>query len=162
MENKPQKLKVTDLPLTIENVSVVKQMKNRRTLGGLMVAIALIPLFYGAYLIIFGPDHIMVNRFSGPTFWQAVRLNPGAVASLGFIGVAGGRLIRQSALKKVTAYINEHYVLINKFGKPAKKKRLIGRPTEDGNLVLQYRRITSGETPSGKQTKNTDNPKKYD
>jgi hypothetical protein len=149
-KSNPRKLTKGDLPFTVENVPAVQQMKTRRRLGGILIAIALIPLIYGAYLIIFGPDHLTVNRFSGPTFWQAVQLNPGAIASLGFVGVAGGRLIRQSAIKKVTTYIDEHFVLVNKFGKTTKKYRLVGSPTKEGMLVLRYRKIAASQNQSEK------------
>ena len=150
-ESNPRKLRKDDLPYSVEDVPAVQQMKSRRTLGGILIAIALIPLLYGAYLIIFGPDQIMVLRFSGPDFWQSIRLNPGPVASLGFVGVAGGRLIRRSAIKKVTTYIDEHFVLVNKFGKPSKEYRLIGTPVEDGRLVLQYAKIPAAQDNSDEQ-----------
>lgn len=78
--NKPKELRKADLPLRVDDTTPVEQMKSRRTLGGFVVALGLVPLLYGAYLIIFGPEYIMVNRFAGPDFWEVIRLNPGYIA----------------------------------------------------------------------------------
>ena len=143
--NKPKKLRKEDLPLRVDDTTPVEQMKSRRTLGGFVVALGLIPLLYGAYLIIFGPEHIMVNRFSGPTFWEIIRLNPGAVASIGFCVVAGGRLVRQSGLKILVSYIDEHFTLRKEVGRRSEEYQLVVQAIEDSHFVIDQQKVPMTE-----------------
>lgn len=50
-------------------------------------------LLVGILTLIFGPKSVMVNAFRGPDLFQMILLNPGPVASLGFLLVAGARLL---------------------------------------------------------------------
>jgi len=143
--NKPKELKKEDLPLRVDSTTPVERMKSRRTLGGFVVALGLIPLLYGAYLIIFGPEYITVNRFSGPNFWEIIRLNPGAVASIGFCMVAGGRLIRQSGLQILVSYIDDHFILCNEFGRPSEEEQLIVQAIEDSHFVIGHQKVEMTE-----------------
>jgi hypothetical protein len=67
-------------------------------------------LIVGVLTLIFGPDTVMVNRFSGPDFFQFVQLNPGPIITLGFLLASGAALLdgkKQQLLPE--AYLLTHY-----------------------------------------------------
>lgn len=69
-------------------------------------------LILGVLTLIFGPDSVMVNTFSGPDFFQMIQLYPGPIASLGFLMVSAATLLNgQKELLTPEAYLLNHYPL---------------------------------------------------
>jgi hypothetical protein len=67
-------------------------------------------LIVGVLTLIFGPDTVMVNRFTGPDFFQFVLLNPGPIVTLGFLLASGAALLdgkKQQLLPET--YLLSHY-----------------------------------------------------
>ncbi|WP_068829835.1 hypothetical protein [Pseudomonas sp. BMS12] len=69
-------------------------------------------LIVGVLTLFFGPDTVMVNRLSGPDFFQFVQLYPGPISTVGFLIVSGASLMDAQKLQLMPeAYLLAHYPL---------------------------------------------------
>ncbi|MWV17813.1 hypothetical protein F3I16_17365 [Pseudomonas sp. L-22-4S-12] len=108
-------------------------------------------LIVGVLTLIFGPESVMVNTFSGPDFFQMIQLYPGPIASLGFLIVSAATLLNgQKQLLTPEAYLLNHYPL-EPLGELAEGQRLQVGYLGDSRFLLSgvVADEAAGESPAG-------------
>lgn len=108
-------------------------------------------LIVGVLSLIFGPESVMVNTFSGPDFFQMIQLYPGPIATLGFLVVSAATLLNgQKQQLTPEAYLLNHYPIEPQGELPQGQKLQIGY-LGDSRFLLSGVVVdeTAGESPAG-------------
>lgn len=91
LQNKPE----GDTSLEHSDAEQTRQpLTGRDWLSIAFPAIGGLLCLYSMYLILFGADYVTVNRFTGPTFWQLLLLNPSILTMVGIVVTMLGRAVR--------------------------------------------------------------------
>ena len=145
MEPKPQRITKQDLPITINNLNLIKKVTYQKYAGNTLLAIGILIIFVGILTLLFGPNSLRVS-LSGPTFTEFILLYPGPITSIGLFLIIAGSQITGHAPDRIQTYIENHYILCDEYNKPAKDAIIAAAPTTDGSITLDY--LSVKEAPS--------------